>query len=78
MDAVNDTLTNNTIIEAGEDQINRNIGQSAIITIVVFIFIALTVACGAVYLLIKGKNISDMIEDRFVNTSLTCTPLILK
>jgi hypothetical protein len=47
----------------GADSKPHGLSNEAIITIVVFIFIALCILFSAIYLLIKGKNISEILEE---------------
>jgi hypothetical protein len=46
-----------------DTEIDRKISNSGIITIVVFSVIAICVCVGAVYLLVRNKNISDVVEE---------------
>ena len=50
----------------------RDIGTAGIVAITVFSVLAICLCAGAIYLLAKNKNISDILED--VADDGTCTP----
>jgi hypothetical protein len=56
----------------GADEKPRGLSTDAIITIVVFVFIALCILFSAIYLLIKGKNISDILEETLEDEACNC------
>jgi flagellar basal body-associated protein FliL len=54
----------------------RSFSSGAIITIIVFVFVALVLVSIAVYLLVKGKNISEVFEETVEDGDcLQCIPL---
>ena len=62
--------SNVTDISAGGT--DRRISPSAIITIVIFTIIACGIFFGAVCLLVKGKNISELFEDKIEDGDCDC------
>jgi hypothetical protein len=57
------TISGNSSLFFVDDKAHRGLSTEAIITIVIFLCLALCILAGAVYLLIKGKNISDILEE---------------
>jgi hypothetical protein len=67
-----ETIANATVPPFGADQGHRGLSNEAIITIVVFLCLAFCIFAGAVYLLIKGKNISDILEESLEDEACGC------
>jgi hypothetical protein len=68
-----DILSNATAPVAYAD--DRKIGPIAIVTITVFVFIAVVILVGSIYLLVKGKNISELFEDPNADNDGDCLSL---
>lgn len=56
-------LTNTSTPSLYPDDTKRTLGPVAIVTITVFVIIAIVIFAGAIYLLVQGKNLSEYFED---------------